>query len=76
MASYFDEYLTGKQSGSDPNPQFITIEQLKKYMATDNNNGIGLPQEDYKRMLSNVLQNKLQQMKDRRKKTGAYVDNK
>ena len=74
MASYFDGFLTGKQSSSDPNAQFITIEQLKKYVATDN--GIGLPQEDYKRMLSNVLQNKLRQMKERRKKTGAYVDNK
>jgi hypothetical protein len=75
MASYFDGFLSGKQSSSDPNPQFITIEQLKRYLATDNN-GIGLAEEDYKRILSNVLQNKLRQMKDRRKKTGAYVDNK
>ncbi len=69
MATYFDGFLSGKQSSNcDPNPQFITIEQLKRYMATDNNNGIGLPEEDYKRLLSNVLQNKLRQMKDIRKK--------
>jgi hypothetical protein len=68
MATYFDGFLSGKQSSCDPNPQFITIEQLKRYLATDNNNGIGLPEEDYKRLLSNVLQNKLRQMKDIRKK--------
>lgn len=68
MSSYFDGFLTGKQSGSDPNPQFITVEQLRRYLAIDNN-GIGLPEEDYKRILSNVLQNRLRQMKDRRKKS-------